>query len=274
MRTIKGQILAGTRLDSQGERNSKDVLEQYAAAFAGRRQPLNQHHDLTLPVIGHIENFRVVADEENPGNWQLIGDVFIESDDVSPEFKGFSFSYMEKLRDSQNQERIEVFLPYPHYNDPVLIDEVFEDGFASVGKIVRKGASPETVALIVSVVVAVLQPLWEDLFRSMIAPSVVKFFEGRFISLSKRNVSCDVLHQIDYSGHSAQVLFVPVRGKELECLSIEMQCQGMLMVSDYLAALDVNHVPASKIILTFDQTERKFVITVVHFRDGSAKTGG
>jgi hypothetical protein len=274
MRTIKGQILAGTRLDSQGERNSKDVLEQYATAFAGRRQPLNQHHDLTLPVIGYIENFRVVADEESPGNWQLVGDVFIESDNVSPEFKGFSFSYMEKLRRSQSQERIEVFLPYPHYNDLVLIDEVFEDGFASVGKIVRKGASPETVALIVSVVVAVLQPLWEDLFRSVIAPSVVKFFEGRFGSLSRRNISCDVLHQIDYCGHSAQVLFVPVRGKELECLSIEKQCQGMLMVSDYLAALDVNHVPVSKIILAFNQTESRFVINAVHFRDGSAKTGG
>jgi hypothetical protein len=162
MRTIKDQILAGTRLDAQGERNSKEVLEHYASTFAGRNMPLNQHHDLTLPVIGHIEDLRVVPDAVSPGDWQLVGDVLLHKDDVDPEFGGFSFSYMEKLRHSLKQERIEVFLPYPHYNDVSLIEEIFEDGYASVGKIVRKGATPETIALIVTVAVAVLQPLWED----------------------------------------------------------------------------------------------------------------
>ncbi|MFI5446793.1 hypothetical protein [Polaromonas sp. UC242_47] len=274
MKTIPSQILAGTRLDRQGERNSKNVLENYAAAYAGKRLPLNQHHDLSLPVIGYIENLRVIADQTSPDDWHLVGDVFLEGDGVDPKFGGFSFSYMEKLRNSQSQERIEVFLPHPHYNDLSLIDEVFEDGYVSVGKIVRKGASPETVALIVSVAVAVLQPAWEDVFRSKIAPAVTDFFQRRFGSLSTRGISCDYLQHIDYCGHSAQVLFVPLRGMESSCLSIEKLYGGMLMVSDYLNALDVNHVPALKIILAFDKAQGMFAIRAVHFSDGSVKTDG
>jgi hypothetical protein len=272
MRTIKDQILAGTRLDAQGERNSKEVLERYASTFAGRSMPLNQHHDLTLPVIGQIENLQVVPDPASPGEWHLVGDVLLDKDDVDPEFRGFSFSYMEKLRHSLKQERIEIFLPYPHYNDVSLIEEVFEDGYASVGKIVRKGATPETIALIVSVAIAVLQPLWEDVFRKKIAPSVANFFQGRFGSLHRRSISCDVLQHIDYLGHSAQVMFVPIRGMEAECLSVEKLCGGMLTVSDYLNALDVNHVPASKIVLAFVKSEDRYAIKAVHFTDGSVKT--
>jgi hypothetical protein len=273
MRTIKGQILAGTRLDRHGERNTKEVLERYAAAFSGKRQPLNQHHDLTLPVIGYLEGFRVVPDPNSPGNWQLLGDVFLEVDGVTPEFGGFSFSYIETLRPCTKQERIEIFLPYPHYNDESLIDEVFEGGYTSVGKIVRKEATPETVALIVGVAVAVLQPLWEDIYRSKIAPTFASFFQSRFGSLSTRNISCDVLQHVDYLGHSAQVLFVPVRGMEPACLSVERLLAGMLTVSDYLNALDVNHVPVSKIILSFSKVEVRYVIKAVHFTDGSVKAG-
>jgi hypothetical protein len=41
MKTIPNQVLAGTRLDSQGERNTKEVLDSFATLYAGKRMPLN-----------------------------------------------------------------------------------------------------------------------------------------------------------------------------------------------------------------------------------------
>ena len=273
MRIIPDQTLAGTRPDLQGERNSKEVLVRYASAYAGIRLAINQHHDLSLPVIGYIENIRVVPDKASPGDWQLIGNISLDRDETEPLLGGFSFSYMEKLRHSEQQERIEVFLPFPHYNNETLLDEVFEEGFISVGRIVRKEASPETIALVVSVAVAVLQPLWDDVFRAKIAPTVADFFQRRFGTLASRNISCDFIQHIDYAGHSAQVLFIPTRGREAECLSLEKLCSGMFLAADYLNALDLNHVPATKIILTFDRLTSRFSINSVHFSDGTVKTG-
>lgn len=273
MKTIIGQILAGTQLDKQGERNTREVLEAYANSFKGRRQPLHQQHDLSLPVIGYIENFRVTPDDANAGEWHLVGDVYIENGST-PLLGGFSVSYIEKLRFSRAREHLEIYLPFPHYNDQLLLNELFEEGNTSVGRIIRKGASPEEIALIVSIVVAVLQPGWEEIYRSKIAPAVFNFFQGRFRKLTGRKISADLLQYVDYSGGKVQVLYIPTRGEESDCLSVEKQYQALLMVADYLNALDVNHVSASKLILTFDRSKGKFIINAVHFSDGTVRSGG
>lgn len=272
MHVIVGQILAGTRIDFQGERNTRDFLERYAAAYAGRRLPLNQHHNLSLPVVGYAENLRIVPDGVNTGEWSLVADVTLTTGENMPS-GGFSFSYIEKLRPSQLRERFEVFLPYPHYNDTKLMDQVFEEGYVSVGKIVRKNASPETIALVVGVAVAVIQPLWEDVYRTKIAPAVIEFFQTRFTKLERRNISCDFMQHIDYAGNIAQVLFMPLRGRDVECLQPSRLLAGMLLAADYLNALEINHVPATKIVLRFEQQVSAYEISSIHFADGSVRTG-
>lgn len=149
MKTIKNQTLAATRLDSQGERkNTKEALESFAALYAGRRMPLNQQHDLSLNSPGYVENVCVIPDAGSPGDWSLVGDVYFDGDALEIPVGGFSISFLEVLRKGNTQDIINVYLPYPYYNDSTLIDEVFEEGFISVGRWAKKAADP---TLIVSV---------------------------------------------------------------------------------------------------------------------------
>jgi hypothetical protein len=74
MNTIANQVIAGTQLDLQGERNTKKALESFVHRYAGKRMPLNQQHDLALKSFGYAENLRIIPDKDSPGDWFLVGD--------------------------------------------------------------------------------------------------------------------------------------------------------------------------------------------------------
>jgi len=262
MKTIANQIPSGTRLDLHGERNTKEALDLYAAQYVGKRMPLNQQHDMSLKSPGYIENMRVVPDEESPGDWALIGDVYCEEESLEIPVGGFSISFLEVLRRGQSQDIFQVYLPYPYYNDSELIDEVFEEGFITVGKWAKKAADPALTALVGGSIVFFIKPVWEDLYKTQIAPHIYKFFAGKFKKLQEKNITANFIQYVCYNNYEIQVLLIPSPGKEEHCFSVEQTNAAMEFVQSYLTSQGPAAVLASKMYLKFDDEANCFV----HFR--------
>jgi len=269
MRTILAQILAGTRLDTQGERNQRESLECFAEMYVGKRMRLNQEHDLSLQSPGYAENLRVAADESSPGDWCLVGDVHYEGERLLVPVGGFSISFLEVLKRSTLQDKLNLYLPYPHYNDQKLIDEVFEEGFVSVGRWAKKAADPNTVALIAAVIVAFLAPIWDDTYKTKIAPHINLFFKTRFGALRARGIHADFIQYINYDGREVQALLIPIRGLEEYCFSIEKTASAIFTIHEYLIGLERNHVPVAKVYMHFDQARDQFTFLRIEFEDGT-----
>lgn len=269
MKTIPNQTLAGTRIDSQGERNTKEALESFAALYAGRRMPLNQQHDLSLKSPGYVENMRVVPDAKSPGDWSLVGDVSFDGEALQIPVGGFSISFLEVLRRGNTQDIIHVYLPYPHYNDITLIDEVFEEGFISVGRWAKKAADPALTALVGGVIVFFIKPIWEDLYKTQIAPHVYKFFSGKFKKLREKNISANFVQYVVHNEYEIQVLLIPARGKEEHCFGVEKTDAAMQLVHSRLTKQDPTAIPASKMFLQFDEQSDSYVLYRIEHKDGS-----
>ena len=270
MKTIKNQANAGTRLDSQGERNSKEVLLALARQYAEKRMPLNQNHDFSLPVLGFAENLRVVPDESSPGEWRLIGDVQFDGDALDIPFGGFSISFIEILRKSQSQELFHVYLPFPYYNDHELIDEIFEEGFVSVGRWAKKAADPTSIALIGGIVALILKPVWDDVYKTQIAPHVYKFFSEKFSKLEEKNISADFVQHVVYNHNEIQVTLIPCRGQEEQCFNIEETNAAIECVHSYLTSQVPLETPPRKIFLRYDEETCKYVLHRIENQDGSS----
>lgn len=269
MQTIPNQTLAGTRLDSQGERNTKEGLESFAALYAGRRMPLNQQHDMSLKSPGYVENVRVIADAGSPGDWSLVGDVYFDSDILEIPVGGFSISFLEVIRRSGTQDVLHVYLPYPHYNDSALIDDVFEEGFVSVGRVAKKAADPTLVALVGGAVVFFIKPIWEDLYKTQIAPHVYKFFSGKFKKLEEKNISADFVQYVVHNNYEIQVFLIPSRGREEHCFHVDKTNAAMQLVHARLTTQDPSIIPASKIFLQFDEQSDAYALHRTEHKDGS-----
>ena len=121
MREIRNQVLGGTTEDTQGECLPLEILQGFAAVYHGKRQPLNQGHDLAKRSAGYIENIRVVDHPEIDGEYALIGDVYCDESRLEEVMRGFSISYLEMIRRSEDAHELIVYLPYPHYNDAALV---------------------------------------------------------------------------------------------------------------------------------------------------------
>src|SRR5258708_868392 len=111
MPTIRGQVLASTCIDSQGERFDKAFLDELAAKTPGR-MPLNQQHEMKLPTVGFVENLRVqkIPDSED---WELVGDVTYEG--TAPALGGFSFSTTRIVHRATAQQHLSLYVSFPHY---------------------------------------------------------------------------------------------------------------------------------------------------------------
>ena len=265
MRTIKDQTLAGTRIDSQGERNPKEALDSFASQYAGRRMPLNQQHDLSLASPGYAENLRVIADEDSPGDWRLVGDVTFDGDS----FGGFSISFLEILRHSTSQDKFHLYLPYPHYNDPQFVEALFEEGYISVGRWAKKAADPATVALVGAVFIFFIKPVWEDLYKTQIAPLIYDFFKRKMGKLKEKKIDVQLVQYVVYNNFEVQVLLLPVKGREEECFDTDTTNAAMKKVHAQLTSEGAGSIPPSKIFLQYDSAERVYKIHRIENKDGS-----
>lgn len=269
MNTIANQIIAGTQLDLQGERNTKKVLESFVERYAGKRMPLNQQHDLALNSFGYAENLRIIPDEDSPGNWFLVGDVHYEGESPGIPVGGLSISFVEVLRQCESQDLLQLYLPYPYYNDHELVDELFEEGFISVGKWRKKVLDPASVALLVASGIFFMQPIWDDLYKTQIAPRLQKLFAGKFKKLQEKNIDINFVQEVNCNNYQIQVFLIPTRGKEEHCFSVEQTDAAMALVHSRLTSQDQALVPAEKMILRFDDDKNCYVLRRIEHKDGS-----
>jgi len=235
--------------------------------------PLNQHHDMSMPSPGYAENLRVVPDPDSHDDWYLVGDVRFEGDRLRLPIGGFSISFTELIRTGRDQELFRIYLPYPHHQDEQFVEALFEDGFTAVGRVAKKGAETDTIAVIATVVVAVLAPIWDQTYKTHIAPHVERFFRAKFGPMRQRGLGANFLQHLSYDGHEAQVMLVPARGNEEHCFSIEKTTSAMLKAHEYLIGLDKGHVRVSKIYFVFDTERDSYEMFEIVFADGSTTKG-
>lgn len=269
MQTIKNQTLAGTQIDSQGERNPKEVLDSFARQYAGKHMRLNQQHDLSLTSPGYVENLRVVPDEHSPGDWSLVGDVSFDSGTLQEAMGGFSISFLEVLRGSKSHDLFHIYLPFPHYRDQQLLEELFEEGYSSVGRWAKKAADPVTMGLIGATLIFLIKPVWDDLYKTQIAPHIYNFFKRKFGKLKEKEIDVQLVQYVVYNNYEIQVLLLPSRGREEECFGVESTTAAMKLVHEQLTSLPEYSAPPSKILLLYDDRAACFKVHRVENKDGS-----
>ena len=117
MKIFKQQILAGTKVDLQGEKIPKRILEGFVKSSNGRKIPLNQSHDFAKQCPGYMENLNLIEDENEKDEWALVGDIYCEPEKLEEVMGGFSISYLEITHPCKDDPEILLYLPYPYYND-------------------------------------------------------------------------------------------------------------------------------------------------------------
>lgn len=269
MKFIRGQVLSSTHLDSQGERNPKRALEGFARLYAGKRMPLGQQHDLSLKSPGYAENLQVVPDPKAPEEWLLIADVHYEDDALVASMGGFSISFLEIIRKSKTQDLFHVYLPFPFYKDEQLVDSIFEEGKVSVGRWAKKAAEPTTIGVIGATLIFIIKPIWEDAYKTKIAPHVYRFFEERFSKMKAKGISADFIQYVECNGYETQVIFIPERGSEEHCFGIEVTNDAMKLVHERIGAMTGDQIPPSKILLQYETSTGSYKLLRVENRDGT-----
>ena len=269
MQRIKNHTLAGTRVDSQDERTPKEVLDSFAQQYAGKRMPLNQQHDLSLKSPGYVENLRIVRDEDSPGDWCLIGDVYFDSGTLQEAMGGFSISFLEVLRRSESQDIFHIYLPFPHYLDQQFLDDLFEEGYSSVGRWAKKAADPTTISLIGATLIFFIKPVWEDLYKTQIAPHIYDFFKRKMGKLKEKKIDAQLVQYVNYNNYEIQILLLPTRGREEECFAVDSTTAAMKLVHEQLNSLPDNSTPPNKIFLQYEDGVNAFKIHRIENKDGS-----
>ncbi len=268
--TYKDQIIAGTRIDSQGERRPKEYFEELIKSFPAR-SPLNQQHDMRLETVGYLENFRVVQDTEDESEWNVIADVFLTKGDLDSALKGFSYSALEHLASNAPKPYVSVHLPYPLYNDEAYIRSLLDEvpGLL-VGRWVKKAADPTTISLVAALIVLVVRPEWEIQYKENIRPAILKAIE-LIKGLREKGSSADLLQHVRGNiGEDVQLLFVPDRANEDASFS---EAAIFSAVSAAIAFLQTDekskNVGVQRIRFYFDLGKRRYVLFHVQYLDGT-----
>lgn len=182
MKKLVGQVLGSTHGgsaegDAHGERYDRAFFEDLLRGMPSR-MPLHQHHDMSLPPIGFISDFRLVPSETQPGHWNFVADVEFDESSDPPDMGGFSWSATVGVI-KPDDPRGAIFLPYPLYNDQELMSGLAAlDGRLAVGKWVKKGERVALFALLVSVTNLVLGPWWKKTYDEKVHPFLGQVVAG------------------------------------------------------------------------------------------------
>jgi hypothetical protein len=269
MRHISNQTLASTNLDSQGERLSKDFLERFQDQAGNTRFPIHQHHDMTKPVAGYIENIRLIPDDLHPGEWRLIGDVFYEEDKVEDVLGGFSISGMEMLRRVDVPSAL-VYLPFPHYNDEELVRALAADPELNIGKWIKKGAEPIGWVLLGSALTFAATPIWDDVYKRKIAPRIDALLTKYLSTFQRKGLTPELAQIIQFQGKDVEVRLIPTKGNEAECLRSEVVYRGLVKVVAFLTSdLKAGEVGVKRIVVFYNDAIGAFSIHRIEYADGA-----
>lgn len=268
---IKNQIVAGTRLDLQGERRSREFFEKLLATYPPR-MPLHQEHDLRKDVIGYMDNFRLVEDTKELGEWNVIADVYFTSDKVNEAQIGFSYSATEACAGNFNEPIYSIFLPYPFYNDEALIKEIVDsDEHVLVGKFIKKAFGAEFyVGLAISGMVLLIGPEWDSQYKENIRPHLVRLLT-LLPQLWSRGIATDIIQMaMGRQGEAIQIMFIPDRSEEILSRTEAVLAEGLKRAHEFLSTDEkAATIGVERLKLYFDVVRSGYVIFHVQYLDGT-----
>lgn len=271
MQTFRDQPLASTNLDSQGERLSRDFLEKSCAHMKGKRFPVHQQHDMSKPVAGYIENVKLVSDPAHPGEWQLVGDVFVDIGSVSDVLGGFSIAGTEIMRRSSSATAL-IYVPFPHYNDPELIALLESDPDLNVGKWIKKAAEPIGWVVLGSVIAFLVTPIWDDVYKRKIAPRIDALIERLIPILRQKNLAAELAQIVLFNGKEVEIRIIPIRGKEESCLGSAQVHQGLKdVVAFLLCDGKARDIGVQRVVIFFDESLASYRVHRIEYSDGSVE---
>ena len=276
MQTIKGQILASTEVDAQGEQRDRQFLEDLAAALP-LRMPLHQHHDMGQPTVGFIENFRVEQDGEG---WALKGDVTF--DGPAPAEGGFSFSTTQVVHRAEGQPRFALYVPYPFYRDNDLLNALATNNKdAQVGRWIKKSADAlliSEIALVISTLNLLVGPLWKKVYDEELHPRLSELVKSARHALLKGDVSrrlrVDYLQPVHIDAYRGPVelYFIPSEHADLDIAygfavkeAIE---RGMTIVQ---GDWDMTHEPIKRIVFVFEPDACRYNALQIIYANGTTR---
>jgi hypothetical protein len=266
-KNTKGQVLATTNQDGQGEVHTRESLNVLRDKMAkSGRLPLNQQHDLSLDTVGYIENFEVKPNESDPNEYALTGDIYFHDVDLDEALQGFSYSITEKLVGPEQAE-VAVYLPHPFYNDLSLLEDFANIGvWVSSGAWRKKSLDPATVSLVISLVLFATAPLYTNFWNKKVAPVLEGLRErlGDDHSVDFAQMHCGP------SGKTYAAYFIPPRGSSCGYLTVDKVFDGnerldAMIQEDELAISRGVHLAR----LTFSEDTGRFEITSIQYSDGS-----
>lgn len=149
------------------------------------------------------------------------------------------------------------------------MNDLFEEGYSSVGRWAKKTADPTTVGLIGASFIFLIKPVWEDLYKTQIAPHIYEFFKRKFGKLKEKKIDAQLVQYVVYNNYEIQVLLLPSRGREDECFAVESTTAAMKLVHDQLIAVPESSNPPSKIFLQYDDDASAYKILRIENNDGS-----
>jgi hypothetical protein len=253
------QIMAGTQLDSQGERLTVEHLVQFCHRFAGKKMPLNRQHDIHPEPLGYAENLRVEPDPKSKGDWSLVGDLHIVPGALSEAFNGISISFVDSIREVPGSP-IAIYVPYPHYNDEAFIERLMQDPAIAIGRWVKKGAEPVSVALLATTIFFVLKPAWEDFYKQVVSPAITRFLDERGALLAERGINLEHTQVVEFDGRNVGLRFIPDPGKGNASLSPELLIKGVRAAERCLAEHRGDARPVTRVVLLFDPVGREYFV--------------
>lgn len=272
MRTILSQCVASTSIDSAGERLSKAFLDDYAVSMAGKRQPLNQQHDLSRRPVGYAENYRVQPDPASPGEWRLVADVSLDDHVNLDALHGFSISGVEMLRVPDSADA-KMLLAYPIYNDEALLRDLALDDRLALGRWIKKAAGDfEWGVLLGSLLAFVVTPIWDDVYKRKIAPRVDQLLNLYLEKLQPKGVRAELLQVVQINEAEVQIRFIPAKAQEAICLRSDAVHAGLQLA----VALLQNDNKASSVgvrglVLFYDEGKSAYCVHRVEYADGSVE---
>lgn len=271
MKIYKNQIVASTKMDLHGETRPREFFEELVATYPPR-MPLHQQHKLELDTIGYLENFYVDEDEGEPGHFVVRADVYVTADDVSPELRGFSISFLEALHCRTDSPIHYLYLPYPLYNDQELISGLLEDDpDLFVGKFVKKALSSDLVTGLIGTGIALLvAPEWQRQYEASVRPAIIRLLNW-VPRLREKGASVDFIQRVVCpNGETIELVMVPRRGREERSLDPDKVKEGVSIAFEFLAS-DPRAVDPGvrRMKLYYGELSEKFILFHIEFQDGS-----
>lgn len=125
------------------------------------------------------------------------------------------------------------------------------------------------MALIGGMIVFIMKPVWEDLYKTQIAPHIYRFFSTKFGKLREKKIDAQYVQHVEYNNYDIQVLLIPAHGLEEMSFGVDATTQAMALVHQRLTTLPSDAQMARKVFLQFDEKTNSYRIYRIEHSDGS-----